>query len=354
VTRERGNRPPDVLTVFGGLGPGALSGAERMAWRTTEHLARRGLRVAVLTDAEPPSDLVDAPWPVFGAATDLTQEGAGFHPDVVHVYDLAMPDHAALGREIARRFGARLALTPASAAGTWPDRGLGVRLCAEAHVVFTLTAAETQVLRPLAGPPVRLVGLPQAPDLVGRPDPGRFRREHRLDGRIVLFLGRKLASKGYRTLIEAAESVWRHVPDTTFVFCGPDAEAGAGEAIRQAGDDRIRDLGMLTDRAKHDALAACDVLALPSTLDVFPLVFAEAWWCGRPVLSGRFDGADDVVRDGVDGLVVDPRPPAVADALVRLLTDDGLRTALGAAGRARAHGDMGWDRVAEAVAAGYR
>ncbi|WP_319136023.1 glycosyltransferase family 4 protein [Streptomyces europaeiscabiei] len=325
-----------------------------MGWRTTEHLARRGLRMAVLTDAERPSDLLDVPWPVYGSAAELPHEGPGFRPDIVHVYDLAMPAHAALGRDLARRFGARLAITPASAPGAWPDRGLGARLCAEAHVVYALTAAETRALRSLCDLPVRVVGLPQAPDLTGQPDAGRFRREHRLDGRIVLFLGRKLAAKGYRTLLAAAPLVWRHSPDTTFVFCGPEAEPGANEAFRQARDGRIRDLGVLTDQAKHDALAACDVLALPSTLDVFPLVFAEAWWCGKPVLSGGFDGADKVVRDGVDGLVVEPQPVEVADALVRLLTDDDLRTALGAAGRSRVRGGMGWDRVAQAVAAGYR
>ncbi|MET8139938.1 glycosyltransferase family 4 protein [Sphaerisporangium sp. NPDC005288] len=353
MTPEVATAAPSVLTVFGGLGPGALSGAERMGWRTTAHLARRGLRVAVLTDAERPSDLMDTPWPVYSSVAELPHDGLGFRPDIVHVYDLAMPAHAAIGRALARRFDARLALTPASAPGAWPDRGLGADLCADAHVVYTLTATETRAVRSLCDAPVRVVGLPQAPDLTGQPDSGRFRREHGLAGRIVLFLGRKLATKGYRTLLAAAPLVWRHVPDTTFVFCGPDADPGAGESLREAQDGRIRDLGVLTDQAKHDALAACDVLALPSTLDVFPLVFAEAWWCGKPVLSGRFEGAENVVRDGVDGLVVEARPADVADALIRLLTHDGLRMALGAAGRSRARGGMGWDRVAEAVAAGY-
>ena len=39
------------------------------------------------------------------------------------------------------------------------------------------------------------------------------------------------------------------------------------------------------------ALAACTVFCLPSTADIFPLVFLEAWACARPVVSGAFPGA---------------------------------------------------------------
>lgn len=346
--------PLRVLTVFGGLGRGATSGAERMAWRTTAHLARRGVEVAVLTDAAPPSDLADVPWPVHVSPAALADDPAGTAMDVVHIYDLAMPGYAALGRDIARRLGARLVITPASAPQTWPDPALGARLCAEADAVFTLTATEDEAIRSLNAGPIRTLRLPQAPDLVGRPDPRRFRQRHGLHGRIVLFLGRKIASKGYRTLVEATSVVWARVPEAEFVFCGPACEPGAAQAVAAMTDDRIRDLGMLDDRAKHDALAACDVVALPSSADVFPLVFVEAWACGKPVLAGRFRGVDDVVRHGVDGIVVEPSASAVGEALIGLLTDDRARTALGRAGRARVRRHLTWDRVAATVEAGYR
>jgi glycosyltransferase involved in cell wall biosynthesis len=331
------------------------SGAERMAWRTSAQLARRGACVTVLTDAEPPPDLGDTRWTVHTSPETLARAHPGPIPDVVHVYDLAMPEYAAIGRDLARRFGAFLAVTPASAPETWPDRAMGTRLCVEADAVFTLTGTEASAIRSLCPGPVGTLSLPQAPDLVGRPDPERFRAAHGLTGRIVLFLGRKLAAKGYDTLLAAAPIVWSQVPDAVFVFCGPECEAGAADAIRAVGDDRIRDVGLLDDRAKHDALAASDVLALPSSVDVFPLVFVEAWWCGKPVVSGRFHGVDEVVREGIDGLVVHPRRPReVADALIRLLTDEELRTALGEKGRIRARRDMGWDRIAAVIEAAYR
>ncbi|MFC5833556.1 glycosyltransferase family 4 protein [Nonomuraea insulae] len=340
-----------VLIVFGGLGRGQSSGAERMAWRTTAQLALRGADVVVLTDATRPPGRT---WPACSSPEELAVSRPGWRPDVVHVYDLAHPVHAVLGRDLARRFGARLALTPASAPATWPDRRLGARVCGEAAVVYALTAAEEVSIRPLCRAGVTMVRLPQAPDLVGRPDPVGFRAAYDLSGTIVLFLGRKLASKGYSSLLAAAPLIWRAHPCTTFVFCGPDAEGSATRSIRAVGDRRVRDLGMVDDRTKHDALAACTVLALPTSTDVFPLVFAEAWACGKPVLSGRFDGVEDVVRDGVDGVVVQPRPPAVAEALIRLLSDDQGRAAMGAAGMDRVRREMGWERVAAAVERGYR
>ncbi|WP_238011725.1 glycosyltransferase family 4 protein [Dactylosporangium sp. AC04546] len=330
-----------ILTVFAGLPGGQTSGAQRMAWRTTAALARRGHIVAVRTDAAPPSEVDTA-----------FAEPAGFVPDVVHAYDLALPGAVVLARDLARRCGAVFVLTPASAPSVWPDVDLGARLCAAAEALFLLTPAEAAALRAFGADPARLRTLPSAPDLAGRPDPDGFRARHGIAGPLVLFLGRRVATKGYRVLLDAAPRVWADHPGTTFAFAGPYAEPGAAAAFAAA-DPRIRDLGVLDEQAKHDALAACDVFCLPTSADVFPLVFAEAWSLARPVVTGRFPGVRDVVGDGVDGLVVAARAADVAAAVGRLLADPALRAALGARGRARVAATMGWDRVAAAVEAGY-
>ncbi|SDH16633.1 Glycosyltransferase involved in cell wall bisynthesis [Sinosporangium album] len=342
-----------VLSVFGGYGPGATSGAERMAWRTTAGLARRGHTVAAMTDAVRPAAMAGEPWPVLGTEAELLAALPGWRPDVVHAYDLALPGPVRLARELADRYGARFVLTPASTTDIWPDKALGAELCAAARAVFTLTEAESAAIRAVGAPGARLFRLPQAPDLEGGAHAGEFRRRHRVDGPMVLFLGRRVATKGYRTLLDAAPLVWHAFPDTVFAFGGPDGEPEATAAFSASRDGRILNLGMIDDRAKHDALAACDVLALPTRADVFPLVFAEAWSCGRPVVSGSFAGVSEVVRHGVDGLVVGDRPPDVADALTRLLGDERLRTSMGAAGRRRVEREMSWEHVARAVEAGF-
>ncbi|HEY8501373.1 MAG TPA: glycosyltransferase family 4 protein, partial [Solirubrobacterales bacterium] len=306
---------------------GGLSGAERMAVRTAAALAARGDEVRLVRDR---GELARTSWA----------------PEVVHLVDLADPGFGAAAAALARRAGAGLAVTPASAPSFWGEETAAVELCRSADLLFCLTEAEWEVLRELgvAGPAVRF--LPQAPALLGGGDGRRFRARHRLDGAIVLFLGRKARSKGYRELLAAAPAVWRLAPNASFVFLGPPWDEDCEDCFRRCGDPRVLDLGLVSDPEKEDALAACDLLCLPTRADVSPLVFAEAWSYGKPVLSGSFPGVGEVVENGGDGLVVDGRdPPAIAAAIVRFLRDPLLRHALGERGRAKVEARMSWEAV---------
>ena len=62
-------------------------------------------------------------------------------------------------------------------------------------------------------------------------------------------------------------------------------------------------------------------------------VVIEAHLRGRPVIGADVGGIPDLVRDGVDGVLVPPEPEALADALVRLLNDRSELERLAAASR---------------------
>jgi glycosyltransferase involved in cell wall biosynthesis len=81
-------------------------------------------------------------------------------------------------------------------------------------------------------------------------------------------------------------------------------------------------------------LDASTVLVLPSRSEGLGRIVVEALCRGRPVVATRVGGITDLVRDGENGLLVPPRdPPALADALVRVLTDQGLAERLAAGAR---------------------
>ncbi|WP_165945210.1 glycosyltransferase family 4 protein [Micromonospora sp. KC723] len=345
----------DVLVVFTGYG-GTQAGAERMAVRATQGLAARSRRVTALVGAAHPdtvASLRTAGVPLYTDVEQLCRDRAGFAPSVVHAFDLARPDGPVEAVRLARRYGARLVLTPCSAPQAWPDPGRAGEVCRAADLVFALTAAEVAALRDLGVAATRIRRLPSASDLAGPVDARRFRRRYGIDGPFVLFVGRRTASKGYRTLLEAMALVWRQLPTTRFVFVGPDVDPEAAGHFATYADPRLHDLGTVDEQTKHDAVAACELLCLPTVADVFPLVFVEAWTCGRPVVSGAFTGAYEVVRHGVDGLVVPPGPVPLAAGLIELLGDDVRRRRLGAAGRRRAERSFGWDRVLDAYESGY-
>jgi glycosyltransferase involved in cell wall biosynthesis len=83
-------------------------------------------------------------------------------------------------------------------------------------------------------------------------------------------------------------------------------------------------------------LAAFDLFVFPSHAEAFGVALIEAMATGIPVVSTNCDGVLDIVVDGDSGLFVDPRSPSqIAEALRRLVPDEGLRERLGRQARER-------------------
>lgn len=82
------------------------------------------------------------------------------------------------------------------------------------------------------------------------------------------------------------------------------------------------------------AFDASSLLVLPSRSEGMGRVVIEAQLRGRPVLGSAVGGIVDLVRDGVDGVLVEPSPDALADALVSLLGDRARLEKLAANARA--------------------
>ncbi len=92
----------------------------------------------------------------------------------------------------------------------------------------------------------------------------------------------------------------------------------------------------LTSAEVAHALDGSSLLLLPSRSEGMGRVVVEALCRGRPVLGARVGGIRDLVRDGENGVLVEPEPAALADALVRLLGDRAELERLAAASRASA------------------
>ena len=166
-----------------------------------------------------------------------------------------------------------------------------------------------------------------APVLLPGGDGRRLRQRLGLGAEpIVLFVGRRDEYKGYDVLLQAMRAVWPLHADARLLVCGP------GEAPSTDLDPRVRDLGSVDEVTKADAYAAADVFCLPSKFESFGLAYVEAWSYGLPVVGGDSPAVAELVRDGVDGMVVAPEPASIAGALLELLGDDGARErmALGA------------------------
>jgi glycosyltransferase involved in cell wall biosynthesis len=94
-------------------------------------------------------------------------------------------------------------------------------------------------------------------------------------------------------------------------------------------------------------MAGALAVVVPSRLEAFGIVALEAWRSGTALVMTSRGGASEFVRDGIDGLLVDPEDQrALADALQRVAESTCLRHALAEAGQRRVP-EFTWARVAQ-------
>ena len=86
-------------------------------------------------------------------------------------------------------------------------------------------------------------------------------------------------------------------------------------------------------------IAACDLYVQPSRYEGKAVTVREAQMLGRPVLIGRYPTASSQLEDGIDGMMADPGPHGLVDAIRRLVADPALRRRLGATAASRDYGN---------------
>ncbi len=169
--------------------------------------------------------------------------------------------------------------------------------------------------------------------------PDAFRARHGVTGRFALYVGRIDENKGCRQLFDYFR---RYRADT-----GSELRLLlVGKPILPIPNDPgIVHLGFLSDQEKWDALAAADLLMMPSRYESLSMVTLEAWWAGRPVLA---NAKCEVLRGQCQrsnaGLYY-ASYDEFREALARLEADEPLRRAMGANGRRYFEAHYAWDVV---------
>ncbi|NDJ35122.1 MAG: glycosyltransferase family 4 protein [Chloroflexi bacterium] len=227
------------------------------------------------------------------------------------------------------------------------------RLYRSADAVIALTNAERETLSQLGVPPERITVTGIGPVLSDKADGGQFRAVYGLQEHpIVLFLGQHYAYKGIEALVEAAPQVWSAHPNAQFVFVGPPTPS-SGALFEKHVDPRIHRLGTVDLQTKTDALAACDLLCVPSSQESFGGVYVEAWTMGKPVIGGSAPAIQNVITQGKDGFTVDQNPGMIAKHIIALLSDHTLRQQMGKAGQRKVTERYSWEKLAALTLASY-
>jgi phosphatidylinositol alpha-1,6-mannosyltransferase len=160
------------------------------------------------------------------------------------------------------------------------------------------------------------------------------------DGGFALIVGRLSSDeryKGHDALIDVWPAVRAAVPAAQLVVVGDGDDRSRLEALAASRglSEVISFMGRVDDNALASLYARSAFFVMPSPREGFGLVYLEAMRAGKPCVAVH-GSADEIIRHGTDGLIVDRDSPAqLAAALVQLYSDGDGRKRMGASARAR-------------------
>ncbi|WP_116206548.1 glycosyltransferase family 4 protein [Amycolatopsis circi] len=366
------SRPLRILLVSHYYPP-HVGGIENVAAQQARTLAARGADVTVLTSAGPPvadhgvrvvrvptfngvESRTGVPFPVFGPRLFRAVREWVRWADVVHLHDTLYQSSWAAGLR-ATRTGTPLFLTQHVAVVEHPStvvravqhavyRSIGRRLFRASREVFVVNDSVAVFVRGFRGSNAEL--LPNGVDTARyRPasagEPGLLRERWGLpaDRVLVLFVGRPVPKKGYDLLLAA-----RH-HDYDLVFAGDPPK-------HLPADPAVHHLGALNPGEISDLYRACDVFALPSTAEGFPLTVQEAMASGLPIVTTDDPGYASYGLDRTQVALI-PRDAAILRTTLRsLAADPSRREAMGRYSAGFAAAQFSWPRHAQRLEESYR
>ena len=336
------------VLVVSGIWPPDVGGPASHAPEVAAFLLARGHEVEAVTtaDAQPASEGYPVHW-VRRSLPPGVRHAEGVRlvralarrADVV--YTTGMFGRSSLGSVLARTpFVVKLTADPAYERarrfGLWhgslegfqhgaPLSTLPLRLARDldarraAHVI-TPSAYLRELALGWGVPPGRVTVLPNpAPPLPQLRPREELRAELGLDGPTLAFAGRLTAQKSLDLGIEAARRA-----GAALVVAGDGPDRAALERLGHA-----RFLGPLPRQQVLELFLAADASLLSSSWENFPHTVVEALAVGTPVIATRTGGVAEVVRDGENGLVVEPGDvTALTAAIERFLADPELAARL--------------------------
>jgi len=173
--------------------------------------------------------------------------------------------------------------------------------------------------------------------------------------RTIVFVGRFDPRNGVKHMIGAFTALRRNRGDVQLVVVGDGPLRPLVERMvpRELRGDVV--FAGRVNRLRPRYLASAEILCTPCSLASFGMVVLEGMSAGLPVVASRLPGFELVMRDGIDGVMVDHADDedGFAAALDMLLGDPALGRRMGAAGRQRALSTFAWPVVVDALEALY-
>jgi glycosyltransferase involved in cell wall biosynthesis len=164
-----------------------------------------------------------------------------------------------------------------------------------------------------------------------------FLTDIRLPSRpVVLFVGRIVAQKGLKTLMEAVPRVAKQLPNVLFTFVGAGDFSYYQRLLKEHGvsNKNFLNLGYFSYLDMPKIYSLADVFVLPSPHENCSMSLLEAMSCKRAVVAANVGGNSEVIRSYQNGMLfASGNSKELAEIIVQLIEDSSLREKLGAQAR---------------------
>ena len=174
-------------------------------------------------------------------------------------------------------------------------------------------------------------------------------KEHTKGNVLIGNIGRLSEQKGMNYFIEAAGITVKTHPKARFIIVGDGEEREKLYAQVEAKglQDKVLFLGYRNDI--QNIMSQLDFVVLSSLWEGLPLTPIEAFSVGKPVIGTAVDGTSEIIRNGVDGYLVEPRDSArLAEKMNELLEQPEMREHMCEQAKKRYQSDFSFEKLNQA------
>ncbi|GAW94006.1 glycosyltransferase family 4 protein [Calderihabitans maritimus] len=157
-------------------------------------------------------------------------------------------------------------------------------------------------------------------------------RERFKNKKVILTVAALIKLKGYDYTLRALREIKENVPEFVFIIVGDGPEKRELQRlVSELGlDHNVVFAGRQPHHRTMEYMSICDVFVMPSWKEGFGVVYLEAMAHGKPVIACKGQGIQDLIVNGVNGILVEPKDVgSLAEALKNLLLNSELRQQIG-------------------------
>lgn len=349
----------------------SYGGVQAHVRNLSNHLERLGHKVIILAPGRPRPvnghlQIVGRPFHLRfnGSSTSVCLSGRSllrirtvvqaFQPDVIHAHEPLCPGVSMAAAALARvpvvgTFHAHYAPSVSASLYT-AEAWLLARIWRRVDLGVAVSRAAADCIESRTGARVRIIpnGIDlEAFNLQARPDRAASPRQ-------MLFVGRLERRKGFPVVLQAFARIAADFPEAGLTVVGDGPDRAAVERLPASLSGRVVMRGPCRDAdllAEYSNAAVFIAPAIGS--ESFGIVLLEAMSAGLPIVASDIPGYREVVRDGMEAILVPPGDAAaLAAAVSRILSEPDLAGELARRGRERAR-EFSWESVASRIEAVY-